>query len=71
MSQETIKKEQEKIQAVLDDANKKMVEMEKKLEEKVAKVEQMTRESPGTALTLAFLAGLTIGGIIALAASKK
>ena len=69
MSQETIKVE--KIQAILDDANKKMVELEKKLEEKVTKVEQMTRESPGTALTLAFLAGLTIGGIIALAASKK
>jgi ElaB/YqjD/DUF883 family membrane-anchored ribosome-binding protein len=37
----------------------------------INKLQSMTRESPGTALTVTFIAGLAIGGIVALLALSR
>ncbi len=37
----------------------------------ISKVQTMTRESPGTALAVTFIAGLTVGGIVALLALSR
>ena len=68
---ETLAKETKNLQAMLDESKKGVAELTRAVDEQVKKVEQMTRESPGTALALTFVAGLAIGGILALAARRK
>jgi ElaB/YqjD/DUF883 family membrane-anchored ribosome-binding protein len=46
-------------------------EVVKNANEQIKKVEDMARESPGTALAVTFMAGLAVGGVIALLALSK
>jgi ElaB/YqjD/DUF883 family membrane-anchored ribosome-binding protein len=60
-----------KIQDTLDQLNNGVKKLRQDIEGGVNKAETLTIQHPGAALAVAFLAGLAVGGVIVLAASKK
>ena len=70
MSQESVKGGL-KLDVLLDEAKKKIDDLTKIVDEQVKKVEQVTKEHPSTTLTLAFVAGAAVVGLIAFVLSKK
>ncbi|MGD0329573.1 MAG: hypothetical protein ABSB40_03900 [Nitrososphaeria archaeon] len=59
-----------KMQEMLNEINRNVLMLKEDVEEDVKKAETMTKEHPGTALTVAFVAGLAVGGMLVLAAKK-
>jgi len=67
MSEERTKK----IEMMLDETHRKIAELTKMGQDQARKIEDFTKESPGKALGMAFIGGLALGGVIALALSKS
>jgi ElaB/YqjD/DUF883 family membrane-anchored ribosome-binding protein len=59
-----------KMQEMLSEINRNVLKLKEDVEEGVTKAETMTKEHPGTALAVAFVAGLAVGGVLVLAAKK-
>ncbi len=59
-----------KMQEMLSEINRNVLKLKEDVEEGVKKAETMTKEHPGTALAVAFVAGLAVGGVLVLAAKK-
>ena len=67
MSEERTKK----IEMMLEEAHKKISELTKMVQDQTRKAEDFTKESPSKALGMAFIGGLALGGVIALALSRS
>jgi ElaB/YqjD/DUF883 family membrane-anchored ribosome-binding protein len=68
---EIVNKVSAKMQDALDQVNRGVQKIRQDIEGGVNKAETLTIQHPGTALAVAFIAGLAIGGVLVLAASKK
>jgi ElaB/YqjD/DUF883 family membrane-anchored ribosome-binding protein len=69
--EEIVSKVSMKMQDVLEQINNSMQKLKQDIEGGAKKAETLTIEHPGAALGVAFIAGLAIGGVLVLAASKK
>ena len=61
----------ESIEAITESTKKGIKDLVDTTNAQVKKVETMTREKPGTALTITFVAGVAIGGVITLLALSR
>ena len=59
-----------KMQEMLSEINQSVLQLKEDVEEGVKKAEMITKEHPGAALAVAFVAGLAVGGLLVLAAKK-
>ena len=69
MNQE-IDEEKQKLVDISDFAKAKIEELGKGIDDQIKKVEKITKENPGIALGMTFLAGAAIGGVIILLLSR-
>ena len=70
MTEESVRNER-KLQIMFDDTKKRIEELGKVVDVQVRKMQEMTKESPGTAVTVAFVGGLLVGGIVTLLLTRN
>jgi hypothetical protein len=61
----------ETVEEVSEIAKARIKELIDTADAQISKVQTMTKESPGKALAVTFIAGLTVGGLIALLALSR